>query len=271
MNRVLTGFRHYFLRVSFGLVLGLMSLVASPLLKAAQAQNDPLLVFAAASLKDVFEEAGKAYTAQSGVEVKFSFAASSALAKQIEAAAPADLYASADLKWMEYLDEKKLIRKDTRVNLLGNELVVIAPASSPLNALEFSEAAFTEALGDSRLATGDVTSVPVGIYAKAALQKLNLWNVVEPRLAQAENVRAALAFVARKEAALGIVYKTDALVEPAVKIIARIPEQNHEPIVYPLALTASTKNPAAEGFLAFLKSPAARAIFERAGFPVLVK
>ena len=161
-------------------------------------------MFAAASLKDVFEEAGKAYTAQSGVEVKFSFAASSALAKQIEAAAPADLYASADLKWMEYLDEKKLIRKDTRVNLLGNELVVIAPASSPLNALEFSEAAFTEALGDSRLATGDVTSVPVGIYAKAALQKLNLWNVVEPRLAQAENVRAALAFVARKEAALGI-------------------------------------------------------------------
>ncbi len=251
--------------------LALLALSALPLAHEARAGGDPLLVFAAASLKDVFEETGKSFTAQSGVEVKFSFAASSALAKQIEAGAPADLFASADLKWMDYLDEKKLIKNDTRVNILGNDLVVVAPISSSLNMLDLNASAIVEALGDGRLATGDVNSVPVGVYAKAALQKLNLWSVVEPRLAQTDNVRAALAFVARKEASLGIVYKTDAQVERAVKIVATFPPDSHEAIIYPFALTASTKNPAAEDFLAFLKSPAARKIFEKAGFPVLVQ
>lgn len=260
--------RSHFVSIAFGFAL---SVVSSFSANTAFAAGDPLLVFAAASLKETLEEAGKSFTAETGVEVKFSFAASSALAKQIEAAAPADLFASADLKWMAYLNEKKLIRSETRINLLGNSLVVVAPNVSPLSSFDFTPDAFAKALGDGKLATGEVNSVPVGIYAKSALENLGLWHIIEPKLAQADNVRAALAFVARNEAPLGIVYATDARVEKSVKVIATFPPESHEAIIYPFAVTAFSKNPETEKFLRFLKSSTAQSRFEKAGFAVLTK
>lgn len=252
-----------FVSVVLSIILSVITIIGPNI---ASAGNDPLLVFAAASLRETLEEAGKAFTAETGTEVKFSFAASSALAKQIEAAAPADLFASADLKWMDYLEEKSLIRSATRVNLLGNRLVVVAPKTSALTALDFTADAFAKALGDGKLATGEVNSVPAGIYAKSALQNLNLWILVETKLAQADNVRGALAFVARNEAPLGLVYETDARVEPLVKIVARFPAESHAPIIYPFAVTSASKNAEAEKFLRYLKSTPAKSIFEKAGF-----
>ncbi len=260
--------RSHYVSIALGFAL---SVVSSFPIKTTFAAGEPLLVFAAASLKETLEEAGKSFTAETGVEVKFSFAASSALAKQIEAAAPADLFASADLKWMAYLNEKKLIRSETRINLLGNSLVVVAPNVSPLSSLDFTPDAFAKALGDGKLATGEVNSVPVGIYAKSALQNLGIWSIVEPKLAPADNVRAALAFVARNEAPLGIVYATDARVEKSVKVIATFPPESHDRIIYPFAVTAFSKNPEAEKFLRFLKSSTAQSLFEKAGFAVLTE
>ena len=254
--------------VAFGLALSVINIFS---INTAFAGKDPILVFAAASLKESLEEAGKSFTAETGTEVKFSFAASSALAKQIEAAAPAGIFASADLKWMDYLEEKKLIRSKTRSSLLGNSLVVIAPTTSALSTIDFTPKFFEQVLGDGKLATGEVNSVPVGMYAKSALQKLGLWTVVEPKLAQTDNVRAALAFVARNEAPLGIVYATDARVEKSVKVIATFPALSHDPIIYPFAVTALSKNPEAEKFLRFLNSSAAKPIFEKAGFAVISK
>ncbi|MEI6574120.1 MAG: molybdate ABC transporter substrate-binding protein [Alphaproteobacteria bacterium] len=254
--------------VAFGLALSVINIFS---INTAFAGNDPILVFAAASLKESLEEVGKSFTAGTGTEVKFSFAASSALAKQIEAAAPADIFASADLKWMDYLEEKKLIRSETRNNLLGNTLVVVAPTISALSTLDFIPDAFAKALGDGKLATGEVNSVPVGIYAKNALRKFGLWTIIEPKLAQTDNVRAALAFVARNEAPLGIVYATDARVEKSVKVIATFPADSHDPIIYPFAVTTLSKNPDAEKFLNFLKSAPALSIFEKAGFKVISK
>jgi molybdate transport system substrate-binding protein len=244
-------------------------LLLLPLALPASAQSAPVTVFAAASLKDVLEEAGKGFTASGGPDVRFSFAASSALAKQIENGAPADVFASADLRWMDYLTEKNLIKSETRVNLLGNSLVIVAPAASPLTKLDLTAEALNKALGDGRLATGEVNSVPVGLYAKAALQKLGLWQAVENHLAQTENVRAALVFVSRGEVPLGIVYATDALADPKVKIVATFPPDSHEPIVYPFAVTKAAQTEGGAAFLAFLKGPAAKAIFEKYGFPVL--
>jgi len=235
----------------------------------APAAAQQVTVFAAASLKDALEDAGRAFTASGGAPVRFSFAASSALARQIEQGAPADLFASADLDWMDYLAARKLIRPDTRVNLLGNRLVVIAARESPLKELRLDVASFRAALGDGRLATGEVTSVPIGKYAKAALEKLGLWGDVQPRLAMTETVRAALALVARGEAPLGIVYATDAAAEPKVKIVATFPPDSHAPIIYPFALTVETRVDAARQFLEFLKGPVARRAFEAQGFTVL--
>lgn len=258
-------------RVIF-VALGFVAFVNSILpLSTISAQAEPILVFAAASLKETLEEAGKSFTTDTGTEVKFSFAASSALTKQIKAGAPADLFASADLKWMDYLEEKKQIRAETRKNLIGNRLVIIAPQTSALKSLDLTENAFAKTLGDGKLATGEVNSVPAGIYAKSALQNLSLWKLVEPKLAQADNVRGALAFVARNEAPLGIVYETDARVEPQVKIIARFPADSHAPIIYPFTVTAQSKNPEAERFFNYLASSAAKAIFEKAGFIVLAQ
>lgn len=237
----------------------------------AAAGAEALTVFAAASLKTVMDDAAKAYNAKTGIEIKASYAASSTLAKQIEQGAPADLFASADLEWMDYLQQRSLIRPASRVNLLGNSLVVIAPKTSVLQTLALDHTGFAAALGpDGKLVTGDPKAVPVGKYAKIALDTLGLWAELEPRIASADNVRSALAFVARGEAPLGIVYATDAAVEPNVKIVATFPANSHPPVIYPFAVTAAG-DPKAAAFLAFLQTPDISKAFTAAGFTVLAK
>src|SRR5690242_14037249 len=222
-------------------------------------------------MKNALDDVDGDFTKQSGITVVASYDASSALMKQIEQGAPADVFISADLKWMDYGSQKKLIDDKTRVNLLGNTLVLIAGKGSKLgNVTINSSLDLAGFAGEGRIATGDVRAVPVGIYAKNALQKLGLWDAVEPKLAMVGNVRAALVLVARGEAPLGIVYATDAKVEPAVKIVGVFPDVSHEPIVYPVAATRTAK-PAAALYLSFLRSVAARASFERYGFSVLTK
>jgi molybdate transport system substrate-binding protein len=247
-----------------------MALLSAGSVSPAFADTTSVTVFAAASLKEVLEEAGRAFTASGGPEIIFSFAASSALAKQIENGAPADVFASADLKWMDYLAEKKLIRTDSRVDFLGNTLVLVAPRTSSLTSVAFTSQSLADALGRGRISLGEVNSVPAGIYAKEAFQKLDLWSGIENMTAQAENVRSALVFVARGEVPLGAVYATDAKAEPNVKVVALFPQNSHQPIVYPFAITANAKGNNAAGFLDFLRGQSARVIFERAGFPVLV-
>jgi molybdate transport system substrate-binding protein len=242
-----------------------LALALAGLPQAARA-DDPVVVFAAASLKTALDEAAVAFRAAEGVELKISYGGSLALARQIVAGAPADLFASADEQSMDEAVKGAAIRQGSRLDLLGNRLVVIAPKPSSIDALAFTPDAFVAAIGAGRLATGEVNTVPVGRYAKAALNTLGLWSVVEPRLAMTDNVRAALAFVSRGEAPLGIVYATDAAADPDVKIVAIFPDDSHPAILYPFALTASSRNGAADRFLAWLKSPAARTIFERQGF-----
>jgi molybdate transport system substrate-binding protein len=246
--------------------------VLPPAAQAKQkAQDTSILVFAAASMKNALDDVDAAFAKQTGIAVVASYDASSALMKQIEQGAPADVYISADQKWMDYGSQKELIDDGTRVNLLGNTLVLIAGKDSKLNDVTISPSLDLAGLaGAGRIATGDVRAVPVGIYASAALQKLGLWDAVEPKLAMVGNVRAALVLVARGEAPLGIVYATDAKVEPAVKVIAAFPEDSHEPIVYPVAATRTAK-PAAALYLDFLRSATARAIFEHYGFRVLIR
>jgi molybdate transport system substrate-binding protein len=227
-------------------------------------------VFGAASLKNALDDAGKAFTAQSGIAVRASYAASSALARQIEAGAPADLFASADLEWMDYLAKKNLIRPDTRVNLLNNRLVLIAPRDAKESAVAFTAAAFAQALGpDGRLATGEVNSVPIGKYAKVAFEKLGLWGGFQPRLAQSDNVRAALALVSRGEAPLGVVYESDAKSDPGVKVVGVFPADSHPPVVYPFAVTVDATGDGAKRFLDYLQSAAAKPFFEAQGFSVI--
>ncbi|NEU14881.1 molybdate ABC transporter substrate-binding protein [Methylobacterium sp. BTF04] len=228
------------------------------------------VVFGAASLKNALDNAGKAFTAQTGIDVKASYAASSALARQIESGAPADLFASADLEWMDYLEKKNLIRPGSRVNLLSNRLVVVAPKDAKIVTLAFTNAGFTEALGtEGRLATGEVNSVPVGKYAKAGFETLGLWTTIQPRLAQADNVRAALALVSRGEAPLGVVYESDAKSDPGVKIVGVFPADSHPPVVYPFAVTAEAKGDGGARFLDFLKGAAAKPFFEAQGFGLI--
>jgi molybdate transport system substrate-binding protein len=238
---------------------------------AARAQDGaPVTVFAAASLKNALDEAVLAYGRNAGARVTASYAASSALARQIEAAAPADLVISADLAWMDYLEQRRLIRSATRVNLLGNRLVLIAPADSRASFRIDRGMPMLRALGDGRLAMADPDAVPAGKYGKAALEALGLWGGVSPRVARTENVRAALALVARGESPLGIVYATDAAVERNVRVIGAFPAGAHPPIVYPAAVTAAAKSAAAaELLLRFLGSAEARPVFERHGFTVL--
>jgi len=238
---------------------------------AASAQDKTITVFAAASMKNALDDINAAFTKQTGVKVVTSYAASSALIKQIEQGAPADVFASADLEWMDYGGQKKLIKDDSRVNLLGNRLVLIAPKDSKVDAGTISSKTdLAKLAGDGRITTGDVRAVPVGKYAKAAMEKLGIWAAAEPKMAMAENVRAALLLVARGEAALGIVYETDAKVEPNVKIVGAFPPDSHPPIVYPVALTATAKADAAP-YPAFLRSQTAKTIFEKYGFTFLIK
>ena len=243
-------------------------LAAAPLCAAAQ---ETLTVFAAASLKNALDDVNAAFTRAANVKVTASYAASSALAKQLEAGAPADVFISADLKWMDYLADKKLIKNDTRVNLLGNKLVLIAGNDSKLSNVEIGQGFDIARLaGDGRIAVADVKAVPAGLYAKAALEKLGSWQAAEPKLAQAENVRATLAFVARGETPVGIVYETDAKVEPGVKIIGVFPDGSHEPVTYPAAASITAK-PDAGKYIQFLRSGASKVIFEKYGFTFLAK
>jgi molybdate transport system substrate-binding protein len=236
---------------------------------AAAAAAEPVNVFAATSLKNALDAVSQAWKAEAGKETKNTYAASSALAKQIEQAAPADIFISADLDWMNYLDEKQLIKAQTRKVLLGNALVLVAAKGSGLKLDLRQGADLAGALAGGKLALGDVKGVPAGKYAKAALETLGLWGSVEKSLAQSENVRAALALVARGEARLGIVYATDARAEPKVEVAGVFPDDSHPPIVYPAAVIFSSQNPDAEAFFTYLSSPKAQEIFAAQGFTIL--
>ena len=231
----------------------------------AAADSQTVLVFAAASLTDVLDELGKAFTAETHIQVKSSLAASSALAKQIEAGAPADVFFSADLEWMDYLDQRKLLEPGSRHDVVFNRLVLIAPADSKVSVKIAPGFDVLKALGDGKLATGDPDSVPVGKYAHAALEKLSVWDKVQSRIVRAENVRAALAFVARGEAPLGIVYRTDALAEKRVRIVDEFPQDSHPPVTYPIALTTHA-SAQAQKFEDFVSGDAAKAVFRKFGF-----
>ncbi|MEI9990395.1 MAG: molybdate ABC transporter substrate-binding protein [Rhizomicrobium sp.] len=233
---------------------------------AAQAAS--VTVFAAASLTDALNDVGKAYKAKTGNDAVFSFAASSVLAKQIEASGGADLFVSADTDWMDYLDKKALIVAGTRKTLLGNHLVLIAPVDQSVTIVIAPRFDLVGALHGGKLAVGDPASVPAGKYAKAALTALGVWDSVAGQLAPAENVRAALAYVSRGEAPLGIVYSTDALSDKGVHVVGTFPDDTHAPIVYPAALVKDAK-PEAKAFLDFLSGPEARAIFTKDGFTIL--
>lgn len=240
-------------------------------LTAPVAAQETVTVFAAASLKNALDDINAAFTKASNIKVTASYAASSALAKQIETGAPADAFISADLKWMDYIQDKKLIKNDTRFNLLGNKLVLIAGKDSKLSNVQIGQGFDVAKLaGDGRIAVADTKAVPAGLYAKQALEKLGAWKAAEPKLAQAENVRATLAFVSRGETPIGIVYETDAKVDPNVKIVGTFPDGSYDPVTYPAAATANAKADTAK-YLQFLHGAQAKAVFEKYGFSYLAK
>jgi molybdate transport system substrate-binding protein len=223
-------------------------------------------VFAASSLTDVIQEVSTAFTADTGISVRVSPAASSALARQIESGSPADVFISADQQWMDYLATRKLIKTDTRIDIVSNSLVLVAPADSKLSLRISPGFGIAKALGkNGRLSTGDPVSVPAGKYAAAALAKLGVWEAVKDRIIPADNVRTALNFVALGEAPLGIVYATDARGNTRVRVVDTFPASSHERISYPAAATASA-NAHAATFVKFLRSDKAQAIFDKAGF-----
>jgi len=239
------------------------------LLAPAMAHAEDVLVFAAASLKNALDNAAAAYTQHGGAKINISYAASSALARQIEAGAPADLFISADLDWMNDVQGHNMIQPATRANFLGNVLVLIEPAGSN-GKIEIAPGfPLAKLLGDNHLAMADPDAVPAGKYGKAALQKLGVWDTVAGKVARAEDVRAALLFVSRKEAPLGIVYRTDAAADKGVKVAGVFPPDTYPPIIYPIALTANSKNPDAVKFLGYLRSADAAPFFEQQGFTVL--
>jgi len=237
----------------------------------AIAQDRGPVIFAAASLKDALDAVNAEWVKNGGKPAVISYAASSTLAKQIEEGAPADIFISADQDWMNYLAEKKLIDVATRIDLLGNDLVLIAPKDSTASIDIAPPFDLAKLLGDGKLAMANTDSVPAGKYGKAALTKLGIWDSVKGKIAQADNVRAALQFVARGEAPLGIVYGTDAKADANVKVLGVFPEDSHPPIVYPVAVLAKATNPDARAFEAFLKGSAARSVFEAQGFKPMKK
>ena len=248
-------------KILLWLLLGL--LCQAPVAPAAARE---LTIFAAASLTDVLQQIGEAYKADTGQSVRFSFAASSALARQIESGAPVDVFVSADQDWMDYLQNRKLIQATTRVDVVGNALVLIAPADSSLRLKIAPGFALLAALGPTgRLATGDPAAVPVGRYAQAALTQLGVWQAVAGRVVAADNVRTALNFVARGEAPVGVVYASDAQAEPKVRVLDVFPASSHTPIRYPAAAITQAA-PEAGQFLSFLQSERARTLFRKAGF-----
>jgi molybdate transport system substrate-binding protein len=232
---------------------------------SADLDKPSIVVFGAASLTNVLQELGEGFTKQSSTPVKFSFAASSTLARQIESGAPADVFFSADLEWMDYLQSRKLIQRESRHDVLGNRLVLIAPADSTVKLKIEPHFQLAAILGKGRLATGDPDSVPVGRYAQSALTKLGVWKDVADRLIRADSVRSAMAFVDRGEAPLGIVYETDALIDRKVRVVDVFPDDTHQPIVYPIALTSVAKTDAAK-FVAYIRGPAGDIAFKAYGF-----
>ncbi len=236
------------------------------LLAVLPVQAQDLTVFAAASLKEALDDVAVQFQRGHGHRVAVSYFASSALAKQIENGAPADIFISADLDWMDYVDQRKLIRAGTRINLLRNRLVLIAPAGSSTQIEIRAGFALDKLLGDGRLAMADPDSVPAGKYGRVALEKLGAWASVERKVARGDNVRTALNFVARGEAALGIVYETDAFAEKRVRIVGRFPQDSHPVIIYPAAVVATSKHVATAVFMTYLKAGEARVIFEKYGF-----
>jgi len=247
------------------LLLGALALAASVSASADEAKKPGLLVFAAASLTNVLGELAPAWEQSSGVPVKLSFAASSVLARQIEAGGNADAFISADQEWMDYLQTRNLIDKASRRNLVGNRLVLIAPADSKLELKIAPEFKLAEALGAGRLSTGDPDTVPVGRYARSALTTLGVWDEVADRLVRADNVRSAMLFVSRGETPLGIVYATDALVDSKVRVVDTFPANTHAPITYPAAATRTAK-PETIAFIAYLGSEQARITWRKFGF-----
>jgi molybdate transport system substrate-binding protein len=246
--------------------LALLCLTVQSVAPASAETTQPqILVFAAASLNDALREIGTAYERTSAVQIKMSFDASSNMARQIEAGAPADVFFSADTAWMDYLQSRNLIQPNTRRDVVGNRLVLIAPAQSRVGLRIAPHFPLAAALGSGRLATGDPDSVPVGRYARSALTALGVWDAVAARLVRAENVRAALVYVARGEAPLGIVYASDALVDKGVRVVDTFPDNTHEPIVYPVALTKSARSEAA-GFVTYLAGAQGHLIFVKYGF-----
>jgi molybdate transport system substrate-binding protein len=233
------------------------------------AQGAGPVVFAAASMKTALDAISTAWTAKGGKAPSISYGSSGTLAKQIESGAPADLFISADLKWMDYLTKAGLIRSGTRQSIIANDLVLIAPADGKESLKIASGFDLAGVLGDGKLAVCLVASCPAGIYGKQALEALKVWPSVEPKLAQADNVRAALLLVARSEAKFGIVYATDAKAEPKVRVVDAFPASTHDPIVYPIALTKDSKNPDAANFEAFMRSAEATKILSGQGFTIL--
>jgi len=251
----------------FAILALFISLAAAPQVSA----QETLTVFAAASMRNALDDVNAAFTKKTGVKITASYAASSALAKQIAQGAPADAYISANVKWMNFLAGKKMVTAGTRVDLLGNSLVLIAPKDSKLGNVKIEKGFdIAKLAGDGRIAVADTKAVPAGLYAKAALTSLGAWQTAEPKLAQAENVRATLAYVARGETPLGIAYSTDAKIEPKVKIIGTFPVGSHPAITYPVAGLAARKNTHVKAYLNFLQTQVAKAIFEKYGFSFLL-
>lgn len=248
--------------VALGILLATTSL--APALAA-----EKVTIFAAASLKNALDAVNGEWRRRTGKEATASYAASSALAKQIEQGAPADVFISADLAWMDYLAGEKLIRAETRSNLLGNRIVLVSGRKDAADIEIGPGFDLAGLVGSERLAMGAVDSVPAGRYGKAALEKLGLWPSLAGKVAGAESVRAALLLVSRGEAPYGIVYRTDAAADAGVKVIGTFPEDSHPPIVYPIAITADSRNPDAGAYLDFVRSPKAAALFEAEGFAVL--
>ncbi|MEB6379285.1 molybdate ABC transporter substrate-binding protein [Leclercia adecarboxylata] len=233
----------------------------------ALADEGKITVFAAASLTNAMQDIAAVYKKEKNVDVVSSFASSSTLARQIEAGAPADLFISADQKWMDYAVDKKAVDTASRATLLGNSLVVVAPKASAQGDVAINkDTNWASLLKEGRLAVGDPEHVPAGIYAKEALQKLGAWETLSPKLAPAEDVRGALALVARNEAPLGIVYGSDAVAEKGVKVVGTFPEDSHKKVEYPLAIIDGHKNATVSAFYDYLKGPQASAIFKRYGF-----
>lgn len=256
--------------------LVLAALAAALLAPRAQAADTgtgkPVMVFAAASLTDAMKEISTSWASLGHAPLTLSFGASSALARQIEQGAPAQLFASADVKWMQYLEDRQLIAQGTREDLLGNDLVLIVPATHPVKVAIDKNFDLPGMLGpDGRLATGDPKAVPVGLYATQALTNLGMWDKIKPRIAATEDVRAALLLVERGEAPAGIVYATDAAISKGVMVAGTFPASSHDPVVYPFALTRAGDVPEARALLAFLAGPEARRVFGKYGFTVLAK